>query len=258
MFWLRFEAHDLKTQKSTKMPVTPTTPGPYTATSAVLEVITRYRSKGLPSPVSSEVLARAGVSESLIPRTLQSLQTLDLIDDKGAPTATLEGLRLAPEAEFKKRLHEWLSGSYAEVLRFVDPATASEVEVRDAFRNYTPVGQQPRMVTLFQGLFAAAGVAPERSSPRARVTVNPVRRSPLQFRTASNRDRLEFAPKTPASAGAFPPALAGLLATLPAQETGWTKEQRDRFVSTFSAVLDYTYPTVTSVSEASADDDDVE
>lgn len=111
------------------------------------------------------------MAESLIPRTLQALHTLDLIDEQGKPSETLEGIRLAPEAEYKQRLSQWLKGAYADVLAFVDPASDDEIAIRDAFRNYQPVGQQPRMVTLFLGLAAAAGMAAEKhegQSKRAR------------------------------------------------------------------------------------------
>lgn len=159
------------------MPVTIGNPAPYAPASAVLEVVDRYRARGLPSPIGAEVLGRAGIAESLIPRTIQALRTLDLIDDDGKPTATFEGLRLAPEGEYKERLSQWLNNAYADVLTYVDPATADETALRDAFRSYSPVGQQPRMVSLFTALYAAAGSGPgkatsTRGSKRARVPMN--------------------------------------------------------------------------------------
>lgn len=146
------------------MPVTTDAPAPYAPASAVLEIISRYRAKGLPTPINGEVLSRAGISKSLIQRTLYALQSLDLVDDKGQPTNTLESLRLAPEAEYKQQLTSWLTAAYADILIYIDPQTADEVAIRDAFRSYTPVGQQARMVTLFIGLFAAAGIGPEKTS----------------------------------------------------------------------------------------------
>lgn len=240
------------------MAVTVNSPGPYTATSAMLEVITRYRTRGLPSPITAEVLGRAGVSESLIPRTLQAMETLDLIDDKGAPTPMFEGLRLAPEAEFKKRMAEWLNAAYADVLQFIDPATADEVAIRDAFRAYNPVGQQPRMVTLFQGLYAAAGVGPERHSaprPSARVPKRLVAavgtRIPQSLAEVAQR-RNQQGSVPPSN---LPPAVAGMLSTLPSTDRGWTKQQRDGFYAAFGAVLDYTYPIVETLPFVEADDE---
>jgi hypothetical protein len=43
----------------------------------------------------------------------------------------------------------------------------------------------------------------------------------------------------------MPPALAGLMASLPQDGDGWTKEQRNKFVTLFSATLDFCIPVVT-------------
>src|SRR5271155_5309132 len=155
------------------MAVTTDRPAPYAPTSTILDVITRYRDRGLPTPVTKDVLARAGVAETLIPRVLQSLQTLDLIDEAGHPPPFFEGIRRAPAGEYQQRLAEWLNAAYADALNFVDPATADEVAVRDAFRNYNPVGQQGRMVSLFIGLYAAAGVGTERPAQQPRQSRSP-------------------------------------------------------------------------------------
>ena len=233
------------------MAVTTQNPAPYAPTSAILEIIKRYRDRGLPTPINAEVLGRAGIASSLISRTLQALETLDLIDDKGLAKPTLEGLRRAAEGEFKQRLAEWLNGAYADVLNFVDPATADTTAIRDAFRSYNPVGQQSRMVTLFEGLYAAAGIGPnaDKKQPisrpatrsaqphqgRPRSTTTPVA---LEGGSANNRKN------TFLHAGEVPPPLAGLLASVPFARGGWTKEERERFVTTFAAVLDYCLPVV--------------
>lgn len=158
------------------MAVTPDRAGPYAPAKVIIDLIERYRSRGLPSPINGEVLARAGVSDSLSSRTLQALATLDLIDAEGKPSAALEGMRVAPEAEYLNRMGEWLTAAYADALQFVDPGTANETEVRDAFRQYKPVGQQDRMVSLFMGLFRHAGLAPEKTptggaAPRKKANV---------------------------------------------------------------------------------------
>ena len=81
------------------MPITKDTPGPYAPASAIVGLIERHRRNGWPSPVTEDILQRTGISESLTSRTLQALITLDLIDDQGRPTPTLEGIRLAPEPD---------------------------------------------------------------------------------------------------------------------------------------------------------------
>ncbi|WP_159946310.1 DUF5343 domain-containing protein [Rhizobium sp. 18065] len=234
------------------MPVTTESPGPYAPASAIIGLIERHRNKGLPSPVDGEVLGRAGISDSLIQRTLQAMQTLGLLDEDKRPTDTLEGLRKAPESDYKIRIIEWLNIAYADALAFIEPGTADETDIRDAFRSYKPVGQQDRMVTLFIGLYTYAGARSERAARQAPVRKGvptkpvPITRSARQ--PVSLSSRLPGVPSSVAPLGmnALPPALAGLLASLPPQGESWTNERREAFVKTFSAVLDFCYPTVLS------------
>lgn len=225
------------------MTVTADKPAPYAPAKSILEIVQRYRQRGLVFPVTPEVLGRAGVPDSLIPRTMQALQTLDLFKENGNPTDTLEGLRLAPEAEFKQRLADWLRAAYADIFAFVDPSTDDEVRIRDAFRNYQPIGQQSRMVTLFQGLCAAAGLTPDKA--RAQRAPTPPR--PRPYAAPARPDKVEKA-STPRIAlskpatGGLPVALTGLLESLPDANVGWSKVTRDKFLKTFEVVLDFCIP----------------
>jgi hypothetical protein len=232
------------------MAVTADQPAPYAPAPAVLGLIERHRTKGLPSPVDADVLGRAGISASLIARTLYALQVLDLISEDGRPTSILEGIRLAPEAEYKQRLVDWLSGAYADALQFVDPATDDETKVRDAFRSYKPIGQQSRMVTMFMGLFAAAGAVPERQKPQPRksgsIQPQKVRTQPKPKTTGGSSDGGtsggSSGKKVDIPSDSLPPPLAGMLTKLPPDGEAWTKTDRDRFMVAFGAVLDFCYP----------------
>lgn len=143
------------------MPLVPDGPAPYAPVATVLEVINRFRDRGLRTPFDVEVLKFAGVPESLAPRTLQALRNLDLLDDQGNPTDLLEGLRRAPSDDFIPRLEEVVRGVYADVFSFADPSVDAPERVADAFRQYVPAGQRNRMVTLFYGLCEAAGIVTE-------------------------------------------------------------------------------------------------
>jgi hypothetical protein len=192
--------------------------------------------------VDAEVLARAGVSDSLNARTLQALQVLDLVDEEGKHTDVLEGLRLAPESEYKQRMAEWLNSAYGDVLKFVDPTTDDDTKVRDAFRPYSPTGQQSRMVSLFNGLYEAAGVRQKtgQSSKRDKLRAASVPR----IRAARPPAPKKHSPGGGAqfiSSGNLPTAISGLLNSLPAEGRGWTQERRDKFVTTFEAVLDFCF-----------------
>src|SRR4051812_19365886 len=95
---------------------------PYTPAAPVVNLIKRVRDKGLTFPVTQDVLLRAGVAESLLGRTFQALQLLELIDDKGQPTEIFQKLRAVPEKDYKTTLALWLKQVYAEVFSFADPA----------------------------------------------------------------------------------------------------------------------------------------
>lgn len=222
------------------MPVTQDRPAPYAPASAVLDLIARYRTRGLPQPINADVLGRAGVSPSLTPRTLYALQVLDLIDEAGEPTALFDGLRRAPESEFKQQLADWLRTAYADVFAFVDLETDDDTRIRDAFRSYNPIGQQGRMVTLFQGLCTAAGLRPPKDT-QAPATASPRRPSPRRS-APPLASRKSVAGARPTSATDLPPALSGLLTSLPSR--GWSKTDRDKFLQTFAAVVDFCYPLI--------------
>lgn len=215
------------------MPIQPNGIAPYAPPATVLSVIERARDRGLPSPVTKDVLLRAGVPESLMPRTLQALQSLELINEDGTWTQNLETLRRAPEAEFQSRLAEIIRAVYADVFQFVDPAKDNGTAVRDAFRGYTPHGQQDRMVTLFQGLCQKAGIITRDGPPKT---------TQREKRTVRKTITQKISPKAKPSAGKIPELaspLAGLLATLPQEGSGWTQQDRDRFVKAFETMLDY-------------------
>lgn len=224
------------------MAVTANSPAPYAPAAAILDIIDRYRNRGLQKPFTPEVLGRAGITDSLIARVLYALRALDLNDEAGNPTETLEELARCPEAEFKPKLAAWIRAAYADVFAFID-AGDSEEAIRDAFRNYNPRGQQPRMVTLFIGLCRAAGLRSDdkESEPRRRIVAR--RPTTGQFLAAKRQPVRTRTPDPAPIAGAhLPPVLAGLLASLPEQSKGWTKDARSSFLKTFEAVLDFCYP----------------
>jgi hypothetical protein len=236
------------------VPIQPNGGAPYAPAATILSVVDRARERGLPTPVTKEVLMRAGVSDSLIPRTMQSLQLLELINEDGTWTQNLETLRRAPEAELQSRFAEIVRAVYADVFQYIDPAVASATQIRDAFRSYSPQGQQDRMVTLFVGLCQRAGIVAGQPSakregrprpisspkPAPRVKVDPSSVHNQQFSTASS----------------LPAPLAGLLTTLP--QEGWTKHDRDRFVNAFTAMLDYSIPVRTEAELREAAKDEAE
>jgi hypothetical protein len=204
------------------------------------------------TPITPDVLGRVGISDSLISRTLQALTALDLINDDGMPTDTFEGLRLSSESEYKQRLQEWLRSVYADVFGYVDPLQDDEVKIRDAFRTYKPMGQQSRMVSLFIGLCDAAGMRPAVSIERKPKPSTPTKRKAAP---SNNAKPAVIKRKTGSSTGGgLPAALDGLMQSLPDEGNGWTKEQHDKFLVTFGAVLSFCYPIVEQSQDNSSDE----
>lgn len=210
---------------------------PYATAASVLDILERLRNRGLPTPINKDVLIRSGVSESLVPRTLQALHLLDLIDRQGNPSDTFEGLRLASEADYKACFTEWLKSAYAEVFAFVDPTTDSETEIRDAFRSYAPHGQQDRMVALFIGLCTHAGL---REGVQKEVRAKSPAKKPSVRKIQQSQTR-KPAKRQPADLD-IPPAIMGLLDSLPSVDEGWTQERRDNFTNTLGTLIDFFYP----------------
>jgi hypothetical protein len=228
----------------------------------VLGVLGKHRAKGLPEIVDLDVLTRAGVPVTLAPRTLQALKALDLIGDDGKLTDTFEGLRLASEADYQERMGDWLRSAYADVLTYVDPETATEVQLRDAFRTYKPTGQQTRMVSLFQALFAAAGLAPERqrqapkrttpASGSGKIKPGLTNSQRAAVRALGGRRSPSPKPRQPLGSPSLPTALAGLLASLPS-DGRWTQAQRDKFMTAFPVMLDFAFEIVPEADLASGE-----
>ena len=224
------------------MPVTSEQSAPYTSQAVMLSLLQRNREKGLPDPLNAEQLQRLGVPDSLVPRTLQALKTLDLIREDGQQTDILERLRRAPEADYQPLMAEWLKGAYAHALDVIDPATADEVSIRDAFRHYNPISLQPRMITLFTALFEAAAVRPAAAkSPVKKVASVAAKPRVAVGVTRSPRAQFSPIPSPAVVAPGLHPALAGVLSSLP---VAWTKADRDRFVNALGAVIDFVVPIV--------------
>jgi hypothetical protein len=149
------------------MAVQKSTRGPYASTGSITTVIEKHRQVGLPT-MGLQRLQQIGITEALAPRTMHALVFLNFYDEDGNITPEFDALRKVPEHDFKPRLAALLREAYAPILEVLDPATATQTDVENAFRGFEPTGQIPRMVQLFMGLMTYAEVMPEikrRSGP---------------------------------------------------------------------------------------------
>ncbi len=232
------------------MSLQPNGPAPYTTVSAFTTVIDWFRDKGGSGTIDAETVVRAGVSESLGRRTIQSLRLLDLIDGQGQPTAQFKDFaQIRGEDEYKSRLQEWLRAEYAEVLQFCDPSTDSYDRIVEAFRGYEPAGQRRGMASLMIGLWKHSGLPtttasstgqsePRRSSPRP-ARQKPAVRTPAR-RTAERQG--QDGGGGGLTTDGLPPGLVGLLHQIPRDGRPWTVETRENFIQAFTAVLNFSVP----------------
>ena len=228
------------------MAVTSNEPAPYAPGSTILRIIDRYRHHGMQSPFTAEVLERAGVSDSLIPRTIRALQSLELIDESGEPTETLNRLAKAPESDYQDLLGEWVRRVYSDVFSFADPATDNRDTIRDAFRSYEPRAQQLRMVALFMRLCRVRGLLGEEQEQPPRTIPQPISGKPRQrARARTSKQKSDLG---------IPSPLAGLLHSLPDEGQAWTQTDRKKFMTTFGAVLDFCFPIQQKPSDSEDED----
>jgi Family of unknown function (DUF5343) len=222
---------------------------PYAPVKPVIALIERYRDRGLPTPITQEILIRSQiVTESLAPRTYQGLRLLDLIDEQGQPTTALKEIGTAPSTEFRERLAALVRGAYAPIFSLADPAQDSPEAIRDAFRGYEPRGQLDRMIALFYGLCEYAGIAeaPKRAPARPAPSAPNGNRNAARVHKADSDGGSvkESAAKVAAQPNVpgLPAPLQGLLHDLVNIGPTWTKDRRDQFLAVFTAVLDYSFP----------------
>jgi hypothetical protein len=217
------------------------------------------RDRGLATPITGDVLLRAGIPDSLVPRTLRTLVGLELIDEDGRLTPAMETLRRVASADFKARLAEHVRDVYEEVFQFTDPAKDDPKRIADAFRVYEPIGQRSRMVTLFLGLCEAAGIVPEGIARRSGATpTNGGARKPVQPKRQNERAKDAQPSGGPGVPANVPDPIKGLLSALPTSERGWTQGQRDKWMNVFSTVLDFAIPVRDVPLQLDEDDADHE
>jgi predicted lipid-binding transport protein (Tim44 family) len=136
-----------------------------------------------------------------------------------------------------------LHAAYAEVFKYIDPAEDDVERVRDAFRHFTPIGMQERMVSLFLGLCALAGIieeAPKRRGRPPKIEGQVPKAVKPKREPSKPQQDIQGPPPAPASAGLHP-FIVGLLDALPPVGTTWPEPKREAWIAAAKAAFNMIY-----------------
>jgi hypothetical protein len=149
-------------------------PAPYAPANAVALVIRAKRQDPSMYVFGPEELAKVGVRESVIPRTIQALRVLDFIDDDDVTTRDFDEIGTLPTDASRAKLQRMLKKAYAPIFEEVDPITAPADVIEAAFEGFTPASQSSRMVSLLIGLLEASGLREKGKDRDAEAAATPV------------------------------------------------------------------------------------
>lgn len=211
---------------------------PYAGPSTMISLLRKFRDSGLPWPMTAESLTHVGISEGNAPRTLAAFKFLGLVDEDGQRTKLMDSLGKASTDEYPEVLAEVVRSAYSYVFSIHDPATANEIQIADAFRNYSPEKQRSRMVALFMGLCKESKITsgdPTIVERKSRVSRNLPSKAGQGVETTIQRT----APNMNFSLNRWAEKLKPVLEKLPdVDNPEWTEQERERWVHAMSAFLD--------------------
>lgn len=112
----------------------------------------------MPKKVDADLLQDYGISRGNVFALLSTLKFLNLIDDKGEPTADFDSLQTMGE-EYQGNMEQIVRKAYADLFSKFDLTKDSRENIRNYFaRNYS-ASQAGKATTLFYGLCSKAGIA---------------------------------------------------------------------------------------------------
>ena len=227
---------------------------PYAPGNRVVSVVQRLHKGTAPQALTAKALVSLGCPEGSADRIQKALRFLGLITPEFELTDTSVKLRKATSDEYQPLLAEILKAAYMPIFESYDPATASGIDLDNAFKPYDPAGQRKYMVALFMALSREAGLAPAASvgPRRGRPPGGPDTKKKQPPKVGGKTEQVLGPPipqttqptRTLAQGTLFHPAIDIFLseARKIIESDGWTLEARDRLVQGFTTQLDMFLP----------------
>ena len=179
---------------------------------------------------------------------MSALRFLDLIDINNRPRSRLEDLANNP-GKRKAILREHLPKCYASALRDLNLDRASLGELEERFRTYSIDGDTLRKALAFfinAYDYSNIPLSPHltKKTRTTKKASEARKRTQLARKRPPEKDLLQEERTTQDQTPKYNlhPSIHGLLADLVKSGNKWTKEERDRWVSTFVTTIEYAYP----------------
>jgi len=219
---------------------------PYAPPSNLISVLERVRSRNLPDGIDLDYLRDMGIPDGTVHRTFFALRFLKLVEEEGDLTEALKSIGRSTDEEYRAILSGLIREAYSEAFNVIDPAENSQAEILNVFRRYNPASQRQRMVIFFLGMCREAGI-PTLDVPRQRAMgrSGETRETPVprtRRGTASLKGTGTLRARASAQSLDLPPALEGLVKSLPPLGTPLSKERRDQWIEVVRVTLAFLYP----------------
>lgn len=229
---------------------------PYIAYRTLDDLIQRMSDDGAPPQIDRSYLDN--YSGGYGGQVIAALEWLDLLEKNGALRPRLKALIQADSEERKRLIGEILLEKYPTVVE-LGKVNATQQQHEDVFREMGVSGDTLRKAVAFYikaAQYAGIPLSKNFRVPRVRSAsgkpARPKRRQESGAGDAGDSGGITRR-ETPQLPGRIPAALRGLLDKLPDEGEGWEKDDKDRFMTAFTAFIDLFYPLV---EPGDADDPD--
>ena len=203
---------------------------PYAPGAPTVAVVRRIREGTAGGSLPLQKLMAVGIAEGNAIRVQRALRYLNLIDESNELTESARRLRKATDAEYQPQLAEIIRGAYGLVFEILpNPASASGIQLSNAFRQFDPAGQRDNMIRLFVALCQEAGLMAA-SAPEAKPKGRPAAAEGKVIAGATVTVRRK--PKGPEGDS----LIQTLMAKFPEFNPEWTPEVQAKWFEAFDAL----------------------